>query len=60
MLVVSIDRPQRRNAVDAATAEALREAFLRFEGDDELCVAVLSGARRGVLRGCGPAGALVG
>jgi enoyl-CoA hydratase len=33
-----------RNAVDAATAVALREAFTRFEQDDGLSVAILTGA----------------
>jgi enoyl-CoA hydratase len=41
--VVTIDRPQTRNAVDAATARALFEAFRRFDSDDRLCVAVLTG-----------------
>lgn len=42
--VVTIDRPSRRNAVDPDTASALTEAFERFDGDDELHVAVLTGA----------------
>jgi len=42
--IVTIDRPERRNAVDAATAAALVEAFRRFDGDAGLAVAVLSGA----------------
>jgi len=42
--VITIDRPQVRNAVDRATAEALAEAFRRFEADDALSVAVLTGA----------------
>ena len=33
-----------RNAVDPATADALREAFHRFDADDSLSVAVLTGA----------------
>ncbi|HST35757.1 MAG TPA: crotonase/enoyl-CoA hydratase family protein [Allosphingosinicella sp.] len=41
---IVIDRPGRRNAVDAATAEALREAFAAFEADDAASVAVLAGA----------------
>ena len=39
--VVTIDRPQRRNAIDDATAEALGDAFERFDDDDAL-VAVLT------------------
>jgi enoyl-CoA hydratase len=42
--VVTIDRPERRNAVDSATAAALVEAFRRFDGDATLSVAVLTGA----------------
>src|ERR687891_133431 len=44
VLVVTIDRPERRNAVDWVTAEALREAFASLDFDDDLCVAVLTGA----------------
>lgn len=42
VLVVRITRPERRNAVDTETAEALREAFTSFETGDER-VAVLTG-----------------
>jgi enoyl-CoA hydratase len=42
--VVTIDRPDVRNAVDGPTAAELAEAFRRFEADDELLVAVLTGA----------------
>ncbi|MCW3002155.1 MAG: crotonase/enoyl-CoA hydratase family protein, partial [Conexibacter sp.] len=42
--VVTIDRPQRRNAVDGPTAEALHAAYLRFEADDAARVMVLTGA----------------
>jgi enoyl-CoA hydratase len=42
--LVTIDRPQRRNAVDGPTAEALHEAFVRFEADDDARVLVLTGA----------------
>ncbi len=41
--VVTLDRPERRNAVDAATAEALAEAFREFDNDSEANVAVLYG-----------------
>ncbi|HUM11652.1 MAG TPA: crotonase/enoyl-CoA hydratase family protein [Myxococcaceae bacterium] len=43
-LVVTIDRPERRNAVDAATAAALASAFRSFDGDPSLSVAILTGA----------------
>ena len=42
--VVTIDRPERRNAVDGATAELLAEAHDRFEADDDARVMVLAGA----------------
>jgi enoyl-CoA hydratase/carnithine racemase len=42
--VVTIDRPERRNAVDSATAAALVDAFRRFDADDSLSVAVLTGS----------------
>ncbi|MEJ5255130.1 MAG: enoyl-CoA hydratase-related protein, partial [Acidimicrobiales bacterium] len=44
ILVVTIDRPEVRNAVDRPTAAALAAAFRRFEADPELSVAVLTGA----------------
>ena len=42
-LIVTISRPERRNAVDVATAKALFDAFTEFDGDDMLDVAVLTG-----------------
>ena len=42
--VLTIERPERRNAVDAATAEELHEGFMRFEEDDEARVMILTGA----------------
>jgi enoyl-CoA hydratase len=42
--IVTIDRPEARNAVDRPTATALVDAFRRFEADDALAVAVLTGA----------------
>jgi enoyl-CoA hydratase len=44
VVVVTIDRPEVRNAVDGPTADALADAFRRFEGDASLAVAVLTGA----------------
>src|SRR5919206_3986475 len=41
--VVAIRRPERRNAVDAATAGELADAFRRFDADDGAHVAVLHG-----------------
>src|SRR4051812_23380883 len=42
--VVTIDRQERRNAVDGPTAAALLEAYERFAGDDDARVMVLTGA----------------
>jgi enoyl-CoA hydratase len=41
---VVLDRPERCNAVDGATAQALAEAFRAFDGDRSARVAVLWGA----------------
>jgi enoyl-CoA hydratase len=42
--VVTIDRPDVANAIDRPTAEALADAFRRFEVDETVAVAVLTGA----------------
>ncbi len=42
--VVTIDRPDRRNAVDRPTAAALLAAFTAFDTDEDVDVAVLTGA----------------
>ncbi len=42
--VVTIDRPDVRNAVDRDTADALSAAFRAFDADDARSVAVLTGA----------------
>ena len=42
--VVTIDRPDVANAVDRPTAEALVDAFRRFDAEDGASVAVLTGA----------------
>ncbi len=41
---IILNRPEKRNAVDRPTAEALHAAFLDFAADDALQVAVLTGA----------------
>ena len=43
-VVITIDRPEVRNAVDGPTAAALADAFRRFAADDAAAVAVLTGA----------------
>jgi enoyl-CoA hydratase len=42
--VIRMMRPERRNAVDAATAKSLADAFRAFEADTGLDVAVFTGA----------------
>jgi enoyl-CoA hydratase len=42
--VLTIDRPERRNAVDGPTAEGLKDGLARFEADDGARVLVLTGA----------------
>src|ERR671916_935889 len=42
--VLTIDRPERRNAVDGPTAELLHQGFGEFERDDEARALVLTGA----------------
>ncbi len=44
VLVVTIHRPEVRNAVDGPTARALADAFRQFDGDAGLRVAVLTGS----------------
>jgi enoyl-CoA hydratase len=42
--VITIDRPQRMNAIGARTHRELVDAWTRFRDDDEALVAVLTGA----------------
>jgi enoyl-CoA hydratase len=42
--VLTIDRPERRNAVDNAAAESFRQGLSDFEADSEARVLVLTGA----------------
>lgn len=44
VLVVTIDRPHRRNAVDASVATALADAFRDFDADPTHDIAVLTGS----------------
>jgi enoyl-CoA hydratase len=43
-LVVTLNRPEARNALDGLTASALAEAFRAFDQDETLAVAVLTGS----------------
>jgi len=42
--VITIDRPERRNAVDPKTADQLLDAYREFEADDAARVMILTGA----------------
>ena len=51
VLVITIDRPEVRNAIDAATAEAIGTALERLDADDSLSVGVVTGAGGGFSSG---------
>ncbi|HEV7942344.1 MAG TPA: crotonase/enoyl-CoA hydratase family protein [Solirubrobacteraceae bacterium] len=42
--LITIERPQRRNAIDGPTAASLHEAFLRFESEEDALCLVLTGS----------------
>src|SRR4051812_38204281 len=42
--VLTIDRPEKRNALDPATIDAIGETFLETEHDDAVAVLVITGA----------------
>ncbi len=44
--VITINRPQARNAVDGPTAAQLAEAFRQFDADTDADVAILTGANQ--------------
>lgn len=44
VMTITISRPERRNAVDSATAASLADAFRMFEETESAAVAVLTGA----------------
>ena len=41
---ITLNRPEARNAVNAAVAEGVATALDRLDGDDDLRVAILTGA----------------
>ncbi len=51
VLLVTLNRPDARNAVDAALAAGVAAALDELDGDDELAVGVLTGAGRGFCSG---------
>lgn len=44
VLILTINRPDRRNAVDRAVADALDAGLRRLDADDDLAVGILTGA----------------
>jgi enoyl-CoA hydratase len=44
LLVITINRPDRRNAIDRATSQAIADQIDRLECDDSLRAAILTGA----------------
>jgi enoyl-CoA hydratase len=42
--LITIERPQRRNAIDGPTATLLHQAFLRFESEEDALCLVLTGS----------------
>jgi len=51
VLLMTLNRPDQRNAVNAALAGAVAAALDELDGDDALAAAVLTGAGRGFCSG---------
>jgi enoyl-CoA hydratase/carnithine racemase len=51
VLLITINRPDQRNAVNAAVAAGIAEALDELDGDAELSVGVLTGAGKGFCAG---------
>ncbi len=51
VLVITINRPNQRNAVNAAVAQGIADALDRLDGDDALALGVLTGAGKGFCAG---------
>jgi enoyl-CoA hydratase len=51
VLVITLNRPEARNAVNAAVAEGIAGALDQLDADDELFVGVLTGAGKGFCAG---------
>jgi enoyl-CoA hydratase len=51
VLLVTINRPDQRNAINRAVAEGIAAALDELDGDDDLSVGVLTGAGRGFCSG---------
>ena len=46
LAIITINRPAVRNCVDHPTAQELAKAFRRFDAEQSLSVAILTGADR--------------
>lgn len=51
VLVLTLNRPEQRNAIDMPTAEVMAAALDELDGDDALSVGVLAGAGKGFCAG---------
>ena len=51
VLVITINRPEQRNAVNAAVAEGIGQALDQLDADGELAVGILTGAGKGFCAG---------
>src|SRR3954447_492882 len=51
VLIITLNRPDARNSVNAALAEGVAAALDEFEADDDLAAAVLTGAGKGFSAG---------
>jgi enoyl-CoA hydratase len=51
ILLITLNRPDARNAVNAALAQGIAAALTELDGDDELQVGVLTGAGKGFCAG---------
>jgi enoyl-CoA hydratase len=51
VLIVTLNRPDARNAVNSAVAQGIADALDALDGDDELQVGVLTGAGKGFCSG---------
>src|SRR5947209_6448822 len=51
VLLITINRPDQRNAVNAAVAEGIADALDRLDGDASLSVGIITGAGKGFCAG---------
>jgi enoyl-CoA hydratase len=51
VLLITLNRPEARNAVNLALAQGIADALDRFDSDDQLQVAIIQGAGKGFCAG---------